>query len=315
MSNIVSADFGFDEASAALKAGELVGVPTETVYGLAADATNEDAVAKIYAAKGRPSFNPLIAHVSGLEMAQRFGQFEPRALELVKAFWPGPLTIVVPLIASCGIAPSVTAGLNTIALRHPIGVMAELAKELAAPIAAPSANTSGKISPTTGQHVADDLGDKVSIILDGGPCAVGVESTVVKVNKGKITLLREGGLSGEDIERIVGPIERGTDAPKVEAPGMLLKHYAPNVPLRMNARSVRSDEALIAFGESLSGALVTRNLSVSGNLEEAAAKLFAVMKELENSGAKGIAVQPIPNHGLGSAINDRLTRAAEGSGD
>ncbi len=315
MSNTVSVNFGFDDALAALKAGELVGVPTETVYGLAADAANEDAVAKIYTAKGRPSFNPLIAHVSGLDMAQRYGRLEPKVLELVATFWPGPLTIVVPLKTNCGIAAPVTAGLNTIALRHPHGVMAELAKKLDAPIAAPSANISGKISPTTAQHVADDLGDKVAMVLDGGPCVVGVESTVVKVHEGKIILLREGGLAAEDIEAVMGPIERGTNTPKIEAPGMLLKHYAPQLPLRMNAKSVKTDEALIAFGDPLDGAMITRNLSVRGNLEEAANKLFATMKELENSGANAIAVQPIPNHGLGAAINDRLKRAAEGSGN
>ncbi len=315
MSNTVSVDLGFDDALAALRAGELVGVPTETVYGLATDATNENAVAKIYTAKGRPSFNPLIAHVSNINMAQRYGEFELVALKLAEAFWPGPLTIVVPLKADCGIAAPVTAGLETIALRQPQGVMAKLAEKLGFPIAAPSANTSGKISPTTAQHVVNDLGNKVAIVLDNGPCTVGVESTVVKVSNGKITLLREGGLAGEEIERIVGPIERGTDAPKVEAPGMLLKHYAPRVPLRINAKSVKPDEALIAFGQPLKGALITRNLSKDGDLAEAASNLFAYMKELEQSGATGIAVQPIPKHGLGAAINDRLARAAEGSGD
>jgi L-threonylcarbamoyladenylate synthase len=315
MSKVFSSDIGFDVALEALRDDALVGVPTETVYGLAADATNEQAVAKIYKSKGRPSFNPLIAHVSGVEMAQRYGAFPELALKLADAFWPGPLTIVVPLNESCGIAHAVTAGLGTIALRHPLGVMAKLAEALDAPIAAPSANTSGKISPTTAQHVLDDLGDKVAVVLDGGACAVGLESTVVKVDGEKIILLREGGLSAEMIEAQMGKIERGTRAPKVEAPGMLLKHYAPRLPLRINANSVRADEALIAFGTPLDGAMATRNLSKHENLEEAANRLFAIMKELEDSGAHGIAVQPIPNHGLGAAINDRLKRAAEGSGD
>ena len=315
MSKVFSINSGLEVALCALRAGELVGVPTETVYGLAADATNDTAIAKIYKAKGRPSFNPLIAHVDSLEMAQRYGVFNAQALKAAKAFWPGPLTIVVPLKTGSGIADAVTAGLKTIALRHPRGVMAQLAGELEAPIAAPSANTSGKISATTAQHVANDLGDKLALILDGGACDVGVESTVVKITDGTATLLRSGGLPKELLEKHLGPIVQGTDNPKVEAPGMLLKHYAPRLPLRINVSSVDSNEALIAFGSSLDGAMVTRNLSPTEDLKEAANKLFAFMKELENSGAKAIAVQTIPSHGLGAAINDRLKRAAEGSGD
>ncbi len=300
----------------ALAVGRLVGVPTETVYGLAADATNPTAVAAIYQAKGRPSFNPLIAHVADLKMAKRYGQFADNALELAHAFWPGPLTLVVPLVEGCGVADAVTAGLPTIALRHPKGAMAELARRLNRPIAAPSANRSGKTSPTTADHVVDDLGDRIALVLDGGACDVGIESTIVKCQPEGCMVLREGGLSDDAIETVVGPVTGLAQASQIESPGQLLRHYAPTTPLRMSATNVRADEALLAFGNSdanSESAMTTLNLSASGDLSEAAHNLFAMMRDLDRVGAAGIAVAPIPETGLGVAINDRLKRAAEGS--
>ena len=317
MVSILSIDDGFDPALAALRAGELVAVPTETVYGLAADASSEDAVQRIFAAKGRPDFNPLIAHVSDLAMARRVGQFDDLSLELAKAFWPGPLTIVVPLKTDAGIAPAVTAGLGTIALRQPKGVMVRLAEALGNPIAAPSANSSGKISPTLANHVAGDLGDKVSVILDDGPCSVGLESTIVRAENNALILLREGGISRERLTGTINAplIEKASKA--IEAPGQLLSHYAPSLPLRLEATSVRDSDALLAFGrDALPGTpLAVRNLSVDGDLGEAAHNLFAMMKELDQSGARAIAVQSVPRHGIGLAINDRLARAAHGNRD
>ncbi|MEE9313557.1 MAG: L-threonylcarbamoyladenylate synthase [Rhizobiaceae bacterium] len=320
MDRIFNITIGYDKALAALRAGGLVAVPTETVYGLAADATNGDAIAKIYSAKGRPNFNPLIAHVSGLVMAELVGEFDELSQKLASKFWPGPLTLVVPLKTSAGIVDAVTAGLGTIALRHPAGVMATLAEDLGNPIAAPSANTSGKISPTLAEHVADDLGDKVEVILDNGACAIGVESTILKVGNGIVTLLREGGLAIETIEAEVGAVKRITTDPSkiespIEAPGQLLAHYAPSIPVRLNAKSVEKNEALLLFGPMpVNGnPHAMRNLSLEGDIDEAARNLFAMLKELDKSGAKAIAVQPIPRHGLGAAINDRLERAAEGA--
>lgn len=298
-----------DQAAEALAGGALVAVPTETVYGLAADATNPEAVAKIYAAKGRPTFNPLIIHVSGPDMAQRYGGFDDTAERLIEAFWPGPLTLVVPMGQDSGLAEAVTANLETVAIRQPTGAMADLARRLGRPLAAPSANSSGRISPTRAEHVAADLGDKVALILDGGPCAVGLESTIVKCAGDAVTLLREGGLDQASIEAVVGPLDRPADE-RIEAPGMLLKHYAPSKPVRLNADHAAAGEALLGFGPQGNGAAL--NLSPSGDLAEAARNLFAMLHDLDGSEAKAIAVQPVPNTGLGAAINDRLRRAAAG---
>lgn len=314
MVHIINIDEGFDAALAILRAGELVAIPTETVYGLGADATNADAVAAIFAAKGRPSFNPLIAHVSGLAMAEKIGQFDDVTRALAKAFWPGPLTLVVPQKDGSGIADPVTAGLDTIALRHPKGIMARLAERLGNPIAAPSANTSGKISPTLARHVANDLGDKVRLILDGGACAIGLESTIVKITGDQVTLLREGGVSKEALSAHLGySLSSAHSGRKIESPGQLLVHYAPTLPVRLNALEVNAGDALLRFGNyppTGASPVAVKNLSASGDLDEAAHNLFAMLSQLDKSGANAIAVQPIPQHGVGAAINDRLNRAA-----
>ncbi len=298
-----------------LCAGGLVALPTETVYGLAADATNGEAVARIFAAKGRPQFNPLICHVSDLEMAKRYGEISPMAEKLAKRFWPGPLTIVVPLKANCGIHPLVSAGLDTIALRCPRGIVGQIADELKRPIAAPSANTSGTISPTTAKHVEDDLGAKVDLIIDGGACSVGLESTIVKPWNNTLFLLRSGSITVEELAAFSGrPVERPQSGAAIEAPGMMISHYAPKTPMRLNAQRIEADEALLAFGpkpiENAGAARVQFNLSPKGDLIEAASNLYDYMKQLDKKGASAIAVQCIPQTGLGEAINDRLCRAA-----
>ena len=312
MAKVIPAVSGIESALSILADGGLVAVPTETVYGLAADACNEEAVRSIYAAKGRPSFNPLIAHVSGLPMAQEIGSFDDIAMKLARAFWPGALTLVVPLQQNKKIAPSVTAGLGTIALRHPKGIMAELAERLGNPIAAPSANSSGKLTPTRAEHVQMDIGDRIDLILDDGPCPVGLESTIVKVVNGVPVLLREGGIPAEDIEALLGAdVQRSSNTREIEAPGQLLAHYAPEAILRLNATDFTKDEAVLAFGKQTTVLpKLSRNLSEQGSLSEAASNLFSMLKELDLEGATRIAVQPIPTHGLGAAINDRLKRAA-----
>ena len=291
-------------ATNTLREGGLVAVPTETVYGLAADATNPDAVARIYAAKGRPAFNPLIAHVSGARMAGRYGVLDEAASALIQAFWPGPLTLVLPVRSNAApaLAAAVTAGLPTVALRHAPGVMADLASHLDRPLAAPSANLSGRLSPTTAAHVEAQLGGRVDLVMDGGACGVGVESTIVRTGA-RPTLLREGGLERSDIETIVGPLAAPDGA--IEAPGMLASHYAPNAQLRLDATDARSGEALLGFG-AIAGDV---SLSPRGDLAEAAHRLYASLAQLdETHGA--IAVAPIPRDGIGAAINDRLRRAA-----
>lgn len=294
-----------------------VAIPTETVYGLAADATHPAAITSIYETKGRPRFNPLICHMADLAMAERYAVFDPISRKLAEAFWPGPLTLVLPLKENSGIHPLATAGLDTVGIRVPVGFTAELIRSLGRPLAAPSANSSGRISPTTAQHVDADLGQKIDVIIDGGPCPVGVESTIVKVEDGEIRLLRPGGIEAKAIETLTGkrvlrPKAAGTAA--IEAPGMLASHYAPNASVRLNATEVSSAEALIAFGSGdISGASSARvllNLSPSGDLTEAASNLFDFLKRADASGATGIAVAPIPEEGLGEAINDRLMRAA-----
>ena len=303
------------QAAATLRAGELVALPTETVYGLAADAANGQAVARIFAAKGRPRFNPLICHVTDIEMARCYGVFDARSQRLAQEFWPGPLSLVLPLAEGATVHPLVTAGLSTVALRAPRGAARAVITAFGGALAAPSANRSGRISPTTAEHVIDELGEAVEIVLDAGPCAVGLESTIVSLAAGGPRLLRPGGVSAEAIETILGTkLGRAAPDDPVSAPGMLASHYAPRLPVRLNAASVAPCEALLAFGNAaIAGAneaAATRNLSPSGNLVEAAANFFAYLAELDRSGASAIAVAPIPPDGLGEAINDRLQRAA-----
>ncbi len=302
----------YKEAAALLRAGGLVAVPTETVYGLGADATNDEAVAAIFEAKGRPRFNPLIVHVRDAEAAARFVVFDDRAKALAKKFWPGPLSLVLRRTADCPISLLCSAGLETLAVRvpdHPVGQA--LLRTAACPIAAPSANPAGAISPTRAEHVAESLGDKVDLILDGGPCPVGIESTVLDISGPTPVLLRPGGVPIEALIQVIGPIAAADAETPGASPGMLASHYAPRLPLRLDAVSVRADEALLAFGpEPLAGAAVTENLSRRGDLKEAAAKLFAALRRLDRPDLAGIAAMPIPETGLGAAINDRLRRAA-----
>lgn len=313
MAEILPANKALEPALALLRAGDVVAIPTETVYGLAGDATNGAAVARIYEAKGRPRFNPLIAHVSDMEMAERIGRFDPLSRRLAETFWPGPLTLVVPLKPDAGIHPLVTAGLDTIALRMPRGFGAKLIAALGSPLAAPSANTSGRISSTSAEAVAADLGTRIRLVVDDGATPVGLESTILKVEDGKVRLLRPGGVTAAEIGAATGMRpERG--AKGIEAPGMMLSHYAPTAGMRLAVDEVRAGEALLAFGpERVKGAdraATTLNLSPSGDLREAATNLFSFMQELDRSGAATIAVEPIPAEGLGEAINDRLARAA-----
>ncbi len=301
------------EALALLRAGEVVALPTETVYGLAADATNGNAVARIFEAKGRPRFNPLIAHVSGLAMAERLAVFDPLSRKLAEHFWPGPLTLVVPAREGA-VHPLTLAGLPTIGLRAPRGFAHNLIAALDRPLAMPSANRSGRISPTAASAVLDQLGGRIPLIVDGGEAVVGVESTIVKVEKEGVRLLRPGGIAAAEIEACLGvPVERRNGS-TIEAPGMMLSHYAPRAWLRLEAREVAPGEALLRFGPQPVGgeaqARAVFNLSPSGNLREAARNLFAALAELDRSGADVIAVAPIPFVGLGEAINDRLARAA-----
>jgi L-threonylcarbamoyladenylate synthase len=302
------------EAVRCLRAGGLVAFPTETVYGLGADATNARAVASLYEAKGRPAFNPLIAHVQDTAAAGDLGKLDPVATRLTEVFWPGPLTLVVPRHPICPVAELATAGLVTIALRVPAHAVArDLLAAFGGPIVAPSANRSGHVSPTTAQHVLSDLHGRIDLLLDGGPSPVGLESTIVACID-KPTLLRPGGLPRTEIERVLGhPLaEAGEEAPI--APGQLASHYAPGTPLRLNASSVRASEALLAFGEPLPLAsdhvLGVLNLSPGADMIEAAANLFSYLRALDALGAPAIAVMPIPQTGLGEAINDRLRRAA-----
>jgi L-threonylcarbamoyladenylate synthase len=291
-------DEAISEAARLILAGEPVAVPTETVYGLAADATNADAVARIYEAKGRPSFNPLIVHVPNFAAAERIGQFSDSARNLAEQHWPGPLTLVVPLRESAGVATIVTAGLPTIGLRVPAHrAMQALLRAVGRPVAAPSANASGSISPTRADHVLRSLGGRIPLIIDGGAAARGIESTIVAANGGPLRLLRPGPVT-VDAE----PVTDG----KIEAPGQLASHYAPSKPLRLNAGSAHADEFLIGFGV-MDGDV---NFSRRGDLVEAAAQLFDLLHQADASPKPRIAVAPIPDGGLGAAINDRLRRAA-----
>lgn len=299
--------FSIERAAQLLVQGRLVSFPTETVYGLGADATNESAVKAIYAAKGRPSFNPLIAHVSSVEMAKDYVEWSKAADVLASAFWPGPLTLVLPLKPNNAIAPTVTAGLDTLAIRLPAHPLAQQVLEHAGrPIAAPSANPSGRISPTTAEHVFDGLNGKVDVILDGGPCAVGLESTIVGLAP-TATVLRPGSITESDLETILGyPMTHYKDGSHISAPGQMLSHYAPNAEVRLNASTFSQDELTLGFGAME----CDLNLSEGGDLDEAARNLFSMLRQLDKNGQGTIAVAPIPNHGIGVAINDRLKRAA-----
>lgn len=299
---------GIARAADLLRQGLQVAFPTETVYGLGADAQNAAAVAGVFAAKGRPTFNPLIVHVADLAGAQAIAKFDEIALTLAQNLWPGPLTLVLPLRADAGISDLVTAGLPTIAIRVPKHSLAQrLLADFGGGIAAPSANPSGKVSPTRADHVLEELGDKISAVLDGGPCPVGVESTIVGFDPDPI-LLREGGVSAEDLATVLGhPIgDRHPTQGQVTAPGQLVSHYATNAGLRLNAQAAKPGEVMLGFG-AVAGDL---NLSPTADLTEAAANLFEYLRELDKRPNMGIAVAPIPSHGLGAAINDRLGRAA-----
>jgi L-threonylcarbamoyladenylate synthase len=307
---------GADATAAAvrgLSAGGLVAFPTETVYGLGADAGNGEAVARLYAAKGRPAFNPLIAHVADLAAARRLAIFNHDAERLAKAHWPGPLTLVLPRRADCPVADLALAGLDSIAIRVPAHPVArDLLAAFQKPIVAPSANRSGHVSPTSAAHVLADLRGRIDLIVDGGPCPVGVESSIVACLD-MPTLLRPGGLAREAIEQTLGhaitlSVSEHDDAPL--APGMLASHYAPRAVLRLDAKEARDGEALLAFGPVAAGTTPTLNLSARGDLIEAAANLFSHLRALDAAGAKSIAVMTVPHEGLGEAINDRLARAA-----
>jgi len=308
-------------AARALAEGALVAFPTETVYGLGADATNPQAVARLYQAKGRPAFNPLISHLGDLAAARRIGRFDATALALADAFWPGPLTLVLPKTADCAVAELATAGLETIAIRIPSHPIARaILRAFGGPVVAPSANLSGHVSPTTSAHVQNDLDGRIDLIVDGGPVAVGVESTIVGCF-GEPMLLRPGGLLREAIERVLGralvqsPADAESDSAQPLAPGMLASHYAPRTRVRLNADHVEAGEALLAFGTPARGAesaAAVMNLSPRGDLNEAAANLFGYLRALDAKLARTIAVMPVPSEGLGEAINDRLRRAAVG---
>ena len=298
-----------------LQNGGAIGLPTETVYGLAGDATNPRAIANIFAIKSRPQFNPLISHVSGLEMALEYGVFSRIAHKVTNAFWPGPLTIVVPRRADCAICDLACAGLETVALRapkHPIAQ--EIIRGFGKPIAAPSANISGSISPTSANDVLVELGDKLDIIIDGGYCEIGLESTVVAILGDEITLLRHGSIGIEELENAAGVRVNfanlhNENSPK--SPGMMLRHYAPKTKVRLNATSASEDEVFLSFDTAPPTALgKIIHLSPSGNLTEAATNLYAAMREADKLSAKTIAIAPIPNIGIGAAINDRLVRAS-----
>ena len=299
-------------AAGFLKAGELVAFPTETVYGLGGNALDDDAVAAIYAAKGRPQFNPLIVHVRSLEDANHHVIFNDKALALANAFWPGPLTLVLPRRIKSELSLLVSAGMDTIAVRVPAHPLAQaLLHESRLPIAAPSANRSGRISPTEAAHVESELGNRVAMILDGGPCHVGIESTVVDVSGQHPVILRPGSITAEKISKVAGAAKYVSEHSAIASPGMLASHYAPSKPVRLNATAVEVDEALLAFGSNIpTGVTHLQNLSRSGNLQEAAANLFRMLRLLDASPAKRIAVMPIPDTELGIAINDRLKRAA-----
>ncbi|MEI9982433.1 MAG: L-threonylcarbamoyladenylate synthase [Aliidongia sp.] len=303
------------EAAEHLRAGRLVAFPTETVYGLGGDATSDRAVARIFDAKERPRFNPLIIHLPDTEAARRLVEFSPDARRLADLFWPGPLTLVLPRRADCRVSLLASAGLDTLAVRVPGHPLAQsLLRAVGRPIAAPSANRSGRVSPTLAEHVRSELGDRVALILDGGPCRVGIESTVLDLSREPPMLLRPGGVAREALEGVLGPIAA---APTVEdsvaraSPGMLASHYAPSLPIRLDALAPAAGEAWLGFGPAPAGSRAPDlQLSEAADPIEAAAHLFAALRALDRPDFTGIAVMPIPEIGLGAAINDRLRRAA-----
>lgn len=312
-------DTSIAEAASVITRGGLLGLPTETVYGLAANALDGHAVARIFEAKGRPAFNPLIIHVANKAAAEKLAVFNDAAHAVTDTLWPGPLTIILPRRADSGISELATAGLPTIALRCPAHAGARAVIEAAGvPVAAPSANASGTLSPTTAQHVAASLGDALDMILAAGACPVGLESTVLDLSGDVPVILRPGAVTPDDIARILGEapaVDDGQhDAPK--SPGQLLRHYAPKTPVRLNAKDLREGEALLAFGPTMLGRHLPdsakRNLSDGSDLHEAAANLFGYLHALDAGAHSGIAVMPVPDTGLGLAINDRLKRAANG---
>lgn len=318
------------EAAALIKAGELVVLPTETVYGLGANAMDDLAVAKIFAAKNRPSFNPLIIHVADCTQAQKFVKMDARALAVAEAFWPGPLTLILPRQENCGVSELVSAGLDTLAVRVPAHkIMQEVIRQSSVPIAAPSANASGEPSATTPQHAAQSLGDNAPYILAAGKCDVGLESTVLDLSTDVPVILRPGAVTPEDLKDYLGDVEidagnHSTPTSQIKSPGQLLKHYAPSIPVRLNAVDVKAGEVLLAFGSikfmGVEGGGHAKdlpesrliNLSEEGDLVEAASNLFKMLRDLDSAENKGIAVMNIPETGLGVAINDRLRRAAQG---
>ncbi len=301
------------EAARLIQAGELVAFPTETVYGLGADATNDHAVARIFEAKGRPQFNPLIVHVNDLKQAHLHAMFDKQAHQLAEKFWPGALTFVLPSRPGSSVSKLACAGLETVAVRAPMHPVARRLLELAkCPVAAPSANRSGHLSPTTARHVAEDLGADITLVLDGGPCLIGVESTIIDLSRTPPSLLRPGGIPSEDIAAELGELDIG-NAKSIRAPGMLTNHYAPVTPVRLNAQDCKDSEALLAFGPTpIPDARVSVNLSPTGDLVEAASNLFAMLHMLDATDCTAIVAMSVPEQGLGLAINDRLRRAAAG---
>lgn len=298
-----------------LSRNELVVLPTETVYGLAGLSTSREAVAKIYAAKNRPPSNPLISHVADIAMAERYATFDPVSRRLAEAFWPGPLTVVLPLRAGEGIDRSSTADQGSVAMRAPVGFAHDVIAQLGKPLAAPSANTSGRISPTTARHVADDLGERISLIVDGGPTTLGVESTVIRVTDAGVVILRPGALRADLLAEVAdAPLIELTPGAEILSPGMMSSHYAPRARMRLNAKRVEPGEVVLGFGSTpipgVDNETAVFNLSPSGDLDEAARNLFDMMHKADATGATSIAVAPIPSQGLGQAINDRLQRAA-----
>ncbi|MEM8796079.1 MAG: L-threonylcarbamoyladenylate synthase [Pseudomonadota bacterium] len=313
MAKIIRADdeIAVKTACNVLERGGLAALPTETVYGLAADAWNGEAVARIYEAKGRPSFNPLIAHMSELQMAVEYGEFPADARLLAERFWPGALTIVVPLREGHRLSPLLLAGLPTVAIRVPSGFAQAVIAGLGRPLAAPSANLSGRVSATTADHVSEQLGDRIDLIVDGGPTDIGLESTIVSFVGDKPVLLRPGGIPIETLEealqtKIIAAKNNG----EISAPGMMASHYAPGGTVRLNALESQGEDAVLNFAGSTLSAPLMLTLSASGDLREAAANLFACLSECDRQGVRSIAVAPIPHEGLGLAINDRLQRAA-----
>lgn len=296
-----------EEAAALIRDGQTVAVPTETVYGLAARADSGEAVARIYAAKGRPSFNPLIVHVRSMEQAEQLAVFDESSRQLVKAFWPGPLTLVLPIRPGAALASLTTAGLGTVALRMPAHrAMRDLLETTGLPLAGPSANASGSISPTRAEHVARSLGGRIPFIIDDGSTSLGLESTIVGIVGEKAQLLRPGPITTDKIASITGPVSIRDQADAISAPGQMASHYAPSKPVRLDATEARAGEWLIGFGPITGDA----SLSRTGDLAEAAARLFDLLHEADMQHHPAIAIAPIPGDGLGLAINDRLQRAA-----